>query len=107
MGGMTKIIDEDFLAVMRELPQGWRVDRWDRCGMGWVATIRSRRAKFRLTSDRGYISVERIVGVKKARWREESRPCVMPEQLRCEPIPAKEIAELILANEKFPPNPAP
>lgn len=85
---MTKIIDDDFLAVMRELPAGWKVDRWDRAGMGWIARISNRRAVFQLVSDRGYIDVGRIIDGKPI-------PCEPPEGLRLE-IGPKEVAELIL-----------
>jgi hypothetical protein len=87
---MTKIIDDDFLAVMRELPAEWKVDRWDRGGMGWIAQISYRRVVFELVSDRGYIEVSRIVSGKPV-W------CEPPEQLRLE-IGPKEMAELILSH---------
>lgn len=85
---MTKIIDDNFLAVMRELPAGWKVDRWDRAGMGWLAQISNRRVVFQLCSDRGYIEAWRLEGGEKI-------PCEPPKELRLE-IGPKEVAELIL-----------
>jgi hypothetical protein len=85
---MTKIIDDDFLAVMRELPAEWKVDRWDRAGMGWTAQISNCCAVFQLWSDRGYIEACRIVDGKRI-------GCEPPKEFRLN-IGPKEVAELIL-----------
>jgi hypothetical protein len=87
---MVKIIDDDFLDVMRHLPESWKVERWDRAGMGWIARISQGRNEFQLCSDRGYINIERIVDGKP-------RSCPPPEHLRIH-ISVDQVAQLILAN---------
>jgi len=85
---MTKIIDDDFLAVMPELPAEWKIDWWVRAGMGWIARISNRRVVFQLVSDRRYIDVGQIIDGK-------SIQCEPPEGLRLS-IGPREVAELIL-----------
>lgn len=85
---MVKIIDDDFLAVMRELPEEWAIERFDRMGMGWVARISNRKSVFQLVSDRGYIGVERLVDGKFL-------SIDVPQHLRVS-ISAKQVAELVV-----------
>jgi hypothetical protein len=85
---MVKILDDKFLAVMRALPAGWSVERFERAGMGWIARISNRKLVVELNSDRGYIGAERIVNGKP-------RAIEVPQSLRRTISPAQ-VAELIV-----------
>ena len=91
--GKGKVIDDELQAVLHELPDDWIMFSFERAGMGWISILGKGNTRlFRLVSDRGYISVEKIVS---------GRPTFVdpPDELRINISPSQ-VAELILRHHR-------
>jgi hypothetical protein len=69
--------------ILRMLPARWTLSSLEWWAMGWVAEIDSRRKKFQLVSDRGYLDVYELVEGQQRHISppEERRTSLTPKQV--------------------------